>query len=211
MPALMAHIVGASHLPESSPRMPQQHPVHEQGDRWRFHVCLISALTRRPRPYVAAPRAFRLRPINWRSFYRGKFNYCTDGSVSGLSTCVATYVTGENVLSPRSWVNPRKTYDSVPKGMLTLSEVASGSDWATIMYYSMDITGMGCAWVGGVAFLAFRTASKGGVSVSFPFRGVRSTSRSTNSFHRCTFGHHRHEHHRVAPTFGGRQGAVFAP
>jgi len=69
--------------------------------------------------------------------WAGKFWYCNDATMSGVSTCTGTFQL-DGVTTNRKWINAPMNFDNVGNGMLTLFEVASLELWLDVMHSAMD-------------------------------------------------------------------------
>ena len=70
--------------------------------------------------------------------FKGRFHRCTDGvGVSGIDTCVGTYVQG-GTLQSNMWVRPHNNFDNVANGMFTLFTVSTSNDWIITAHLAVD-------------------------------------------------------------------------
>eukprot|EP01064_Diplonema_japonicum_P005387 TRINITY_DN13619_c0_g1_i2.p1 TRINITY_DN13619_c0_g1~~TRINITY_DN13619_c0_g1_i2.p1 ORF type:complete len:1611 (+),score=173.13 TRINITY_DN13619_c0_g1_i2:619-5451(+) len=108
---------------------------------------LGSALRRSMKPIGIAIGAglavFFIFGVVGMQLFMGKFGKCTDPCVETVASCVGNHETeieDETILVPRRWKSPHSHFDHIGSTLLTLSEVASMSDWKNVMYNAMDIT-----------------------------------------------------------------------
>ena len=70
--------------------------------------------------------------------FKGRFHRCTDAvGVSGIDTCVGTYVQG-GALQNNLWLRPHNNFDNVANGMFTLFTVSTSNDWIVTAHLAVD-------------------------------------------------------------------------
>jgi hypothetical protein len=82
------------------------------------------------------------------NLFKGVFGACNDEGLT-RPTCIGTFVDGSGANATRTWETPVANFNDVGSAMLTLFQVATLSDWATIARSSIDATGRDSAPVAG--------------------------------------------------------------
>lgn len=74
------------------------------------------------------------------NLFKGVFGACNDEGLA-RSACVGQFVDATATNATRAWETPFANFDNVGSAMLTLFQVATLSDWASIARSSIDATG----------------------------------------------------------------------
>eukprot|EP00817_Percolomonadidae_sp_ATCC50343_P003370 CAMPEP_0117433000 /NCGR_PEP_ID=MMETSP0758-20121206/12422_1 /TAXON_ID=63605 /ORGANISM="Percolomonas cosmopolitus, Strain AE-1 (ATCC 50343)" /LENGTH=2577 /DNA_ID=CAMNT_0005223347 /DNA_START=40 /DNA_END=7770 /DNA_ORIENTATION=- len=76
------------------------------------------------------------------AIFNGKFHQCSDPTVTTRAQCSGFKPNDLGVLTHREWSAPRTNFDNIGWAMFSLTEVASLSEWAVVMYKGMDVVGV---------------------------------------------------------------------
>ncbi|KAL2097786.1 hypothetical protein ACEWY4_006993 [Coilia grayii] len=75
--------------------------------------------------------------------FKGKFFYCTDGSMNTQKECQGYYIDysrDRKEVKRREWRRHEFHYDNVMWGLLTLFTVSTGEGWPQVLQHSVDVT-----------------------------------------------------------------------
>jgi len=74
------------------------------------------------------------------SYFKGKFYYCDSTGVGDFFSDLNVQTKWDCYNGGGAWVNYLLSFDNVPAAMQTFFVMATASDWAHIMYLSVDAT-----------------------------------------------------------------------